>query len=180
MARMNRNIVHARLGSRAWVPSVRVLALPLVLAMIAAGCAQGTQFRITNATGEEVAVTSAHTKKTISIPKQKAALVPHTSGDISVRLPDGTTWVYRNLSPLELKGTPFAVEKHYWLFGVQDGDLLRGLLTANLLLNKDGRLYAVPPDAKDVDEKLKQPRGFPVKPEEVRDAKNSAPGGGKS
>ena len=139
--------------------------------MMIGGCGQLTQFRITNATGKEVTVTSGHTGKAVRVANQKAALVPHTSGDFTVTMPDGKVWVYKNLSPLDLKGTPFMVEKHYTFFGVQDGYVFRGSWTVNLILSKNGRLYAISPDAKDVDvERLEQPKGFPVKPEEAKGA----------
>ncbi len=159
--------------------AVLLFVVMAVLPMMIGGCGQFTQFRITNATGKEVAITSGHTHKTVRIPDQKVALVPHTSGDITVTLPDGKVWIYKNLSPLDIKSTPFMVEKHYTFFGVQDGYVFRGSWTVNLLLNKDGRLYAVPPDAKKVDvEKLEQPKGFPIKPEEVKGAGRRFKGSG--
>jgi hypothetical protein len=153
--------VHLRLWTLLFV--IPLLFLSMALVMMIGGCGQLTQFRITNATGKEVAVTSGHTKKTVHILNGKTAHVPHTSGDITVTLPDGKTWVYRNLSPLDLKGTPFMAEKHYVFFGFQDGYVFRGSWTVDLLLSKDGRLYVVLPDAKSVDvEELNEPKGFPV------------------
>jgi hypothetical protein len=157
----------ARLGLRLWVFLCVFLLLFGGAIVMMGGCAQLTRFRIRNATGKKIAVTSAHTQKTVHIPDKKAAFVPHTLGDITVTLPDGKTWVYRNLSPLELNGTAFMVRKQYFFFGYEDGCFFRGSSTVNLLVNKDGRLYAIPPDAKDVDvEKLEEPKGFPVMPME--------------
>ena len=173
MTPMNVKSADGRLRSRALIGAIPVLVLSSVLAMMFAGCGQHAQFRITNATGQEVAVTGGYVKKTVSIPNQKAAHVVHTRGKISVKMPDGKTWVYSKLSPLDLRGTPFMVEKHYTFFGVQDGYVFRGSYTVNLLLHKNGRLYAVLPDAEDMDiEKLKQPKGFPVKPDEAKERKN--------
>jgi hypothetical protein len=152
--------------------AISLVFFAAVIVMMIDGCGQLTQFSIKNATSGDVEVTSGHTQKTVRIPDQKTALVPHTSGDITVTLPDGRIWVYKNLSPLDLKGTPFMVEKHYLFFGYQDGYIFRGSWTVNLLLSKDSRLYVIPPNAKDVDvEKLKQPKGFPVKPQESRNRK---------
>ena len=124
------------------------------------------QFRITNATGERVMVTSAHTQKSLSIANQETASISHSSGDITVTMPDGKTRIYRNLSLSDLWGTPFLVKKQYSLFRVRDGYVISGLFTVNLLLDKNGLLYAVSPDANDMDVgKLKQPKGFPVKPD---------------
>jgi hypothetical protein len=139
-------------------------------------CAVLTQFRIINRTAAEVSVTSAHTKKTVQIPSQQAVFVPHSRGDITVTLPGGKTWVYKDLSPQALLGTPFLAKKQYLFFGFQDGYIFRASLTVTLLLNKDGRLYVVPPDAKDVDvDKLREPKGFPVRPEEGNSSPKSAP-----
>jgi hypothetical protein len=152
-----------------------VLIVTAMFLMMLGGCGYMERFQITNATGKEVAVTSAHTGKTVRIPNQKAALVPHSLGDITVTLPDGTTWVYKNLEPGALRGTQFGTKKSYLLFGYQDGYFFRGSWTANLLLNRDARMYAVPPDVKDVDvEKLEEPKGFPVKPEEAKGAEKAA------
>jgi hypothetical protein len=42
----------------------------------------------------------------------------------------------------------------------------------NLFLDRNGSLYAVPPDANDMEvERLKQPKGFPVKPHEAKEVK---------
>jgi hypothetical protein len=129
------------------------------------------QFRITNVTGKDVAVTSSHTRKTTHIPDGAAAVVPHAVGDISIHR-DGTTWLYKKLSPLDFEGTPYKLFRSYHIpFG-------GGVVTVNLWLDKDGRLYAVLPDAKldpknkKVDlKKLAQPKGFPAKPEEVKESK---------
>lgn len=122
------------------------------------------QFRITNASGKEIAVTSRHTHKTVRILDQKAATIPHALGDIEVALPDGKTWVYRNFAPLDLQGTPFMVTKEYVFFGVKDGYAFSTSSTLNLLFNKDGHLYAVSPNPNDMDvEKMEQPEGFPLK-----------------
>jgi hypothetical protein len=152
---------------------ILLLAIPLLFLItvpfLMVGGGQLTRFRIANATGAEVAVTSDHTKKTVHIPNGKTANIPHTVGAITVALPDGKTWVYRRLSPLDLKKTPFAAKRHYVFFGVQDGYLVRGSLTVDLVLGKDGRIYANLPDAKGLDiGELKQPNGFPVKPDEGR------------
>lgn len=167
MTPMNVKSTDRRLGSRALIGAISVLVLISVLTVIFQGCGQLTRFRITNTTGQAVAVTSNHTKKTVRIPNQKRASVPHTSGDITVNMPDGKTWVYRKLSPLDFQGTPFMIRKRYWFFGIQDGYVIRGSWTVDLILDKSGRLYAARPDAENMDvKKLKQPKGFPVKPDE--------------
>jgi hypothetical protein len=124
------------------------------------------QFRITNTTGKDVTVTSDHTKQTTPIRSQSVGVVPHGLGDITIRQRGGKTWVYKNVSRLglRLEGTPYEVITRYRIpFG-------GGTSTVNLLLDKDGRLYAIPPDTKDVDvKKLKQPEGFPIKPDEEKD-----------
>jgi hypothetical protein len=157
MIPMNVKSADGRLRLQALIRAIPVLVLSSLLVMMFGGCGGVLhQFQIENATGEEVAVTSGHTQKTVSIPNQKAARVPHDSGDITVTMRDGKTWLYRNLSPTDLRGTPFLIETSS-VFG--------GSRTVNLLLHKNGRLYAIPPDAKETDiEKLKQPRGFPVEP----------------
>lgn len=126
------------------------------------------QFRITNMTGKDVAVTSAHTRQTTSIPNQAAAVVPHGHGDITVRQRDGKTWVYKDVSRMSLEGTSYAIIKRYAIpFG-------GGTSTVNLVLDKDGWLHVVPPDAKDVDiGQLKQPEGFPLKPNVAEVTKES-------
>jgi hypothetical protein len=156
----------SRSGPRLWVfvCVVSLLFLGAGLAMIGGGT-HLTRFRIRNATGMEIAVTSAHTHKTVRVSGQKAALVPHTRGDITVTLPNGKTWVYKNLSPLDLKGTAFILKREYLFFGYEDGYIVRGSSTVDLLLNKDGRLYAIPPGVEDADvQKLEEPKGFPRTP----------------
>ena len=144
-----------------------VLVVMNLLMMPQRGCSflfeYTEQFRITNATGKEVAVTSAHTQQTTRIPNGAAALVPHGEGDITIKQGDGKTWLYKKVSPLDLEGTPYKIIRDYPVpFG-------GGTWTVNLLLDKDGRLYVVSPDAKDVEvAKLKQPEGFPVKPDETK------------
>jgi hypothetical protein len=127
------------------------------------------QFRITNATEKEIAVTSAHAQQVTRIQSQAAGIVEHGRGDITVKQKDGKTWVYKNVSRLDLEMPPYKVYKSYPIpFG-------GGTSTVNLLLAKDGQLYVVPPDAKDVDvEKLEQPKGFPLTPEEVKGAEKAA------
>lgn len=163
------------------------LLLAMVLLATVGGCAQMTEFRITNATGKEVTITSLHTRMSVHVLPGKTADVPHTAGDIIVSLLDGKRWIYRNLAPLDLRGTPFMAEKHYLLFGWQDGHIFRGLWRVDLLLDRDGRLYAVPRDHPDANvrkgpdanvRKGKQPKGFPVRPEGARETKtrrNAAP-----
>ena len=158
MIPMNVKSADGRLRLQALIRAIPVLVLSSMLVMMFGGCQGPThQFQIENATGEEVAVTSGHTQKTVSIPNQKTARVPHSGGDITVTMRDGKTWLYRNLDPWDLRGTPFLIETSSYVFG--------GSRTVNLLLHKNGRLYAILPDAKETDiEELKQPRGFPVEP----------------
>ena len=138
--------------------AIPVLVLSSLLIMMFGGCTGVLhQFQIENATGEEIAVTSGHTQKTVRIPDQETVRVPHGSGNITVTMQDGKTWLYRNLSPADLSGTPFLVETSS-VFG--------GSRTVNLLLQKNGHLYVILPDANKTDiERLKQPASFPIKPE---------------
>jgi len=127
------------------------------------------QFRITNATGKEVAVTSAHAQQVTRIASQARGIVEHAGGDITVKQKNGKTWVYKNVSRMDLEREPYRVFRSYPIpFG-------GGTSTVNLLLAKDGRLYVVPSGAKDVDvEKLRQLKGFPLTPEEVKRAEKTA------
>ncbi len=130
-----------------------------------------TQFRVRNATGLPVAATSAHTHGTVRIPDGEAVLLPHTSGDIIVTLPDGRTWVYRDVDLGLFDGTPFMVKKAYRFFGLEGGYLVCGSSTVNLLLSGDGCLYAVLPGAEGKGvvevEGTEQPKGFPARPAAV-------------
>lgn len=148
-----------------------------LLATTPGGCAWMCKFRITNATGQQAAVTSGHTQRTIWLRDQDSGLVPHGSGDITVVLADGTTWVYRNLRPLDVARTAFATNRRYLLLGYEHGYLVRGSTTAGLLVKADGRMYAIPPVGGHLQE-LEQPRGFPVKPAEVKDG-GAAPSAGQ-
>jgi hypothetical protein len=121
------------------------------------------RFQITNRTGEEIVVTSSHTHDSVRISSKMAALVPHGTGDIVIKRPNGTTWRYRDLSPLQFDGTPYMVVREYHIpFG-------GGSKTVGLFVDKDGRMYVVLPGAKDINlEKLEQPKGFPVKPDDAK------------
>jgi hypothetical protein len=152
---MRRSIPHVFCDKRQLSVVMMVVVIPMPLMMLG-GCAWMERVRIRNATGKQVSVTSAHTQKTVRIPNQEAAIIPHSRGDITVVTPNGKTWVYHNVAPQDLAGTPFACKQRYFFFGYQDGYFFRGATTANLLLKDDGRLYAV----------LEQPKGFPIKPEE--------------
>lgn len=161
-----------RMKKRLVFTSLLMLLVATVLLMVAErGCSSmfafRLQFRIINATGTAVAVTSAHTQQTTGIPNRAAAVVPHGQGDITIKQRGGKTWVYRNVSPGDLEGTPYKIIRHYPIpFG-------GGTWTVNLLLAEDGRLYVVPPDGQDADVgKLKQPEGFPLKPNEGKDVKD--------
>jgi hypothetical protein len=156
----------ARVRSMTLVFVVPCMLLSIVLSTMAGGCAHMERFRITNATGSAVTVTSGHTKKTVRIPDGDSVLVPHGTGNITITMPDGKTWVYQNLAPHNLEGTPFVTKTSYLFFGYEDGYFFRGSTTANLLLDKNSRLYGVHPNAKDVDVgKLEQPKGFPIVPD---------------
>ena len=144
-----------------------VTAIATTLTMC--GCGRLTRFHITNQSGKAISVTSGHTNKTVQIRDGKAAFVPHGSGNITVTLPGGKTWVYTNLSPQQLSGTSFLEHKSYVLFRCQDGYVFRGSSTAHLVLTKDGRLYVVTSDVRETDvETLEQPDGFPVEPDTSR------------
>ena len=93
------------------------------------------QFRIRNLSRKDVAVTSSHTHKATDIPRGKAAIVPHSVGDITIKQRDGNTWVYKNVGPGSLEGTPYRISSRCYIpFG-------GGTLTVNLILAEDGRLY---------------------------------------
>jgi len=144
-----------------------LVAIVLPLTMLG-GCAWMERLQIKNASGKDIAVTSAHTGRTIRIPNREAAFVPHSSGDLTVTTRDGRTWTYRNLAPRDLEGTQCATKRRYLFFGYQEGYCFRGATTAYVVLKQDGRMYAVPPNLQDTDiEKLEQPKGFPRKPVEV-------------
>lgn len=154
------------------------LMLMVFMASIAvlttSGCGRVIRFRITNMSGKAIAVTSGHTNKTVQIPVGESASVPHSSGDITVKLPDGTVWIYANLSPQQLSGTSFLEHEVYSPFACPDGYVCRGSSTAHLVLAKDGRLYVVTSDVKESDlETLEQPMGFPAKPDDCGRPENA-------
>ena len=125
---------------------------------LATGCSVTTQFRIKNATGQDVTVTSAQTKEAIGIADGASRLIPHTAGNVTVTYADGNSWLYKNLSPLQFRETSFATFKKH-LYGSS--------ITVDLLLAKDGRVYVMPAKAKDFDaQKSEQPAGFPIVPSE--------------
>lgn len=121
-----------------------------------AGCSVTTQLRIKNETGQDVAIMSAHTGQTVSIRNGATKLIPHTAGNITVMQADGESWLYENLSPLQFKGTPYAIFTR---------NLYGSSIIVDLFLANDGRMYAVSANSKDFAlQKARQPAGFPLIP----------------
>jgi hypothetical protein len=150
------------------------LAIAVVLGFIIGGRDGGyarffeyrVGFRLTNLSGKEVFVTSCHTNRVYCIGNDSAALIPHGGKGIKIEQTGGATWLYENLSPMDLAGTQYLIKRRYHIpFGGGSG-------TATLVLVRDGRLFAALPGA--TEEELSstgQPPGFPLQPLHVSEVK---------
>ncbi len=53
-----------------------------------------TELRITNCVGQSIALYTDHTKRTVPIPVDSVAVVPHTEGRVTVTTDSGVIWTY--------------------------------------------------------------------------------------
>ncbi|MGI6494684.1 MAG: hypothetical protein ACOX5G_01090 [Kiritimatiellia bacterium] len=134
--------------------SAFLLALVMCYTM---GCALHTSVLLRNESGQRVRVYSAHTGQTHMIKNKSREDIPHTCGEISITTDTGTIWNYADVSFFSLDQT-----KH-----LQHGrkGLFMPKVTLRLLLEKDGSLHFLPPDATQGAKHLvPQPPGFPLRP----------------
>jgi hypothetical protein len=134
--------------------TVQLLSVILVAPVMLGGCMVKTSLRITNRTGQEIAVRSEHTGKVTRIADNRAAVVPHTVGPVDVSTLNGPLWHYPNIDVPSYK----SYLRRMGLFIRQ--------LRLYLALEKDGTLYVLSPaQTRAVDHLPKQPAGFPFRPE---------------
>jgi len=131
------------------------LLLGLVIALTN-GCCLHTSFRLKNESGEAVYVYSAHTRKTNEVSKNAAENIPHTCGAVSIKTESGKNWSYPDIDVL--------APDTRWLKHGRRG-FFTPSVTLNLLLERDGRLFLLPPDGgRENYHRASQPVGFPLCP----------------
>lgn len=128
------------------------------------GCSLHTSVLLRNESGQTVRVYSAHTKQTHVIENGSSKDIPHTLGAFSITTSAGTVWDYSDVSIPSLDQT-----KH--LRHGRKGPFTPSV-TLRLLLQKDGSLYFLPPDAAQETNYLAlQPPGFPLRPTQATPSK---------
>jgi len=136
-----------------------LLAIAFAAAVAVEGCSSINNYKIRNATGMTVVITRVGLNTSVRANNLKWAFVEGDfagdSGDLIVTLPDGQAWAYKNLRTtlMKLSGTTFV------------GHGL-ATLTLTLVLDREGRLFAIPGNAGPTTyEDVPQPLGFPLSPD---------------
>lgn len=170
MARLQRYVGSARklprteLAQRRWTGDKMNTRLPQVLAFglltcLVSACCLHTSLLLRNESGQKISVYSSHTKQTHVINDHSTGDIPHTMGELSITSSTGIVWTYQEVSVPSLDQAKYLKHGRKGLFAPS--------VTLKLLLQRDGALYYLPPDAsQETNYLILQPSGFPLYPKQ--------------
>jgi hypothetical protein len=137
-------------------------ALSVLLLPLTGGCYTKLTVNFGNSTPTTVWVKSAETGEETEVPAGRFRKMPHGVGDLIVTTSSKGKLRFTDVSPMHV--APEYLSRKSSIFGP-------GFVTLTVALQTNLQLHVVMPGKKTLDQKIKQPTGYPKAGTEVREDK---------